>query len=91
MSQQTIIWNQRVLGRDVGDVETLETDTDLMQALLLQGRASVVTVEDVHDPKDDDADVSEATKKAVARRRPPVEDEPAVIELDDQKSDAPEA
>lgn len=42
MSQQTIIWNQRVLGRDIGDVETLNTDTDLMQNLIAMGRVSVV-------------------------------------------------
>lgn len=42
MSQQTIIWNQRVLGRDIGDVETLNTNTDLMQNLIAMGRVSVV-------------------------------------------------
>lgn len=45
MSQQTVVWNQRVLGRDIGDVETINTDTDLMQNLIAMGRVSVVEPE----------------------------------------------
>lgn len=45
MATQKVKWNQRVLGREVGDVEEIETDTDFMQTLLKQGRVEVVTDE----------------------------------------------
>ena len=43
MSEVTLHWDQRVLGRNVGDVETVEL-TEFMQAILDQGRAHIVMV-----------------------------------------------
>lgn len=53
-----IRWTQRVLGREPGDIENVEIDTEFMVALLAQGRYELV---------DDKAEAKEAaeTKDAI--------------------------
>lgn len=76
MSQQTVVWNQRVLGRDIGDVETINTDTDLMQNLIAMGRVSVVEPESTFE-KEVSAEVAKPAraKPEVKAVEPKVDDE----------------
>lgn len=77
MAQQTIIWNQRVLGRDVGDVETINTDTDLMRNLFAQGRVSLYVAPEPTFEQEVSAEIAKPAraKPEVKAVEPKVDDE----------------
>ena len=63
MSEVTVRWDIRAAGREVGDVETVEL-TDFVEALIGQGRVTVVPAEATFEAEVEAAVAAPKAKKA---------------------------